>query len=214
MYVAVIADVIDSRKYAEAKSIQSVLKNLNKMLADKGLGILIPFYCMKGDEIEAVFSINNNFLRALRFLRCALLPMKLRIGAGIGNLDMPFDLPKNPFEINGEAFHLARGALTEIRKFNKAEQNTLLIKNSDEAAGLICRLYSILVSDVKKQQWEAVFAYEDNKNIAAAAELISKRGQSIQRTLERVHYPDITACEEYLLNTVRAKITQKFRAFK
>ena len=51
LYIAVIADVIDSRNIVDMPEMSEALSAVN---AQKEAGILIPFKCLRGDEIEAV----------------------------------------------------------------------------------------------------------------------------------------------------------------
>lgn len=93
-FAVITADVIESKKgVAENpnENIKSILDKkldtINMRIKDLGIKTITPFKSSRGDEIQLVCKEFKNIPVLLRYLRYYCLPLKLRIGIGIGNID-------------------------------------------------------------------------------------------------------------------------------
>ncbi len=206
LYLAVIADVINSRKTVAAFDISEQLSKANDDLKNE---LLVPFKCFRGDEIEAVLDINKNFMKSVRTLQYRLRPLKIRVGLGIGRLNTGGgDLPDDPFLLNGEAFFAARSAVDLIKDTYKEQESVVLRAEGDQESArfepldILFRLYGNVTGRWNAAQWDAAMNYEQLGSMKAAAVQLKKSYQSIQRSLERADWPLISDTEALLQKQV------------
>jgi hypothetical protein len=199
LYLAVIADVIDSRHSPEMTDIAARLERLNSDCSP-----LVPFKCFRGDEIEAVLDPSTDVMKTIRALKYRLRPLKVRIGLGFGILDdADGTLPHDPFALNGEAFFEARKAIDLIKNRYKDQESIVLRSARHDAASfpgwdILLRYYCHVLNRWNADQWDAVMNYDKLGSMAEAANRLSKKPQSIQRSLDRARW-DLIRDSELLL---------------
>lgn len=93
-FAVITADIIGSKKGITGnpdenpKSIlDKKLYTINKRIKDSGIITITPFKSSRGDEIQSVCKELKSIPVLLRYLRYYCLPLKLRIGVGIGDID-------------------------------------------------------------------------------------------------------------------------------
>lgn len=152
MFVVINCDFIDSRKNKNFdKILQEKLKLLNKKFSFFSLETNINV--SRGDEIQFIIKLNNNFFKIIRYLRGILHPLKLRIGMGfIENLNIT---SKNSWDLNGEGFFLAREALDKI-KDNKNISTRICSHNKEIEATLniFYNFNDLILEEWKDKNWE------------------------------------------------------------
>lgn len=202
LFLVVIADVISSRN---SMDMSNVYEHLLKVNADAKGELLVPFKCFRGDEIEAVLDAKTNFMKAIRTLKYRLQPLKVRVGLGIGRLDIGTDgLPNDPFLLNGEAFFEARDAIDRIKHKYKEQESIVLGAESNNGNNfdtwdIMLRLYSSIINRWNTDQWNAVMKYEKLDSMVDAANELNKKYQSVQRSLERADWNLICDCETWMM---------------
>lgn len=180
LYTVITADIIRSKSYNNLeKNIDNKLKKLNKYVK-----INYPFTNLKGDEIQGVFKefLPENFSKSIRSLRFFMLPYRLKIGVGIGNISSPMN-SNNPWELNGEAFHFAREALNFLEN-EKLSRNTFIKSNLPGLNEILNSLFLLMDSiqnEWTEAQWEAIHAYEDQGTYKNAAELLNIAYQNVEK---------------------------------
>lgn len=114
-YIVFTMDCISSKKMAHVTEFleqraESFNNNpLRNQRAVTDMKVLV------GDEIQVVYEYNCEFIKYIRYLREAFFPIQLRIGMGIGVIDNPRSLElRDPWKLNGSAFHNARASLKYI----------------------------------------------------------------------------------------------------
>ncbi len=212
LYLAVIADVIKSRNVSGMNEIPNRIQEINGALSEE---IFIPFKCMRGDEIEAVLVIEKNFMKAIRTLKYYLQPMKIRIGLGIGQLDIDnYNLPpSDPFLLSGTAFYAARDAVDFIGHVKKQESIILncepkLDDHYTDTWNLMFGYYCNILNGWNKEKWDAVMSYEKHGSMMEAANELGKRYQSIQRSIERADWDIIKDTELWMSKEITTMINQ------
>lgn len=200
VFLVVIADVINSRGFRDKADISECLRIAN---SDAGSELLVPYKCLRGDEIEAVLD-TGGFVKAVRTLKYRLRPLKVRVGLGLGTLDLEGALPQDPFALNGEAFFAARKALDSI-KSAKEEQETIALCAQGAGDGadietwnMVLRLYSSMLGRWNDAQWDAVMEYERQGVISGAADKLKRLYQSVQRSLDRARWDAVSDCEAWM----------------
>ena len=87
MYLALIADVIDSKMVQERLDLQKqVKKTLQKMNELFGDYLASRFTFDLGDEFQALLKVDAPVFQIIDTLRLELTPTQLRFGIGLGRL--------------------------------------------------------------------------------------------------------------------------------
>src|SRR6056297_3315920 len=101
-------DVIGSKKEKRFNQvIREKLSNLNPASYEFAPAL------SRGDEIQCVVAQGENPFSVIREIRFILLPIKLKIGIGIGEIEIPSQV-RDSWDLSGEAFFKARKALEHL----------------------------------------------------------------------------------------------------
>lgn len=194
-YVAVIGDIINSKELKNRDEVQEKLKKIllkiNKEYEDN---IASNFTITLGDEFQGLLKNRNSVIKAVSEIEMALMPVNIRFGIGIGEINTRINL-LNTSEIDGTAYHRARKMLTEIE--NKETQYTESISNImicsgeekdtlDELFNSIFSVCTALKSKWTDRQKEIIFAYLSNdKNQYKTAEALQIGQSSVNKSLNK-----------------------------
>lgn len=193
LYTVITADIIDSRRQ------ESLVAEKKQGLA--GLivpGMVTPFTFSRGDEIQAVCAGYLRTPSLLRQLRYHFLPLKLRIGIGLGAITSGLEA-ESSWQMNGPAFHHARQALD----LAKEEQHTMtkLVSGDhqfDQAVNAFFALYDTILSRWTREQWEGVMAYEAAGTYREAATRLGIALQNVEKRCRAAHWRVIQQAEDAL----------------
>ncbi|VUX03128.1 Uncharacterised protein [Streptococcus constellatus] len=132
MYIALIGDVIESKKIQDRAQAQQQLLQLMKELNQQYQNDLIsPFTVTAGDEFQALFSPNSYMFQIIDQLSVAFAPYEIRFGIGVG--DMITEINKEQsIGSDGPAYWLAREAITYIHDKNDYGINHISVSMADE----------------------------------------------------------------------------------
>jgi hypothetical protein len=208
MPVVITADIIESRKHSHETS------QLNEKLCfAESPDTQMPFTLLRGDEVQGVLKGFATFGHILRKLRFVCLPLHLRIGIGIGEIEISGNTQNltNTWQLTGEAFYYARDALDETKKEKKP---VTVIRTGDGLADTIAQsvltLLDILREEWTLKQWKAVMAYEEQRTYQRAAEVLNIPFQNVHKHCERAHWKEYrtaeTALESYLSEVHRKSL--------
>ena len=108
MYVALIGDIIESKKIQDRAQAQQKLLQLMKELNQQYQKYLVsPFTVTAGDEFQALFLPNSDMFQIMDQLSMAFAPYEIRFGIGAG--DMITEINKEQsIGSDGPAYWLAR----------------------------------------------------------------------------------------------------------
>lgn len=209
-YAVITADVIGSTKN---KKYNNYLEE-NNLFFDDALkskvedinieGIFSEISISHGDEIQVVIKDLSKLPKAIRHLRYGCLPFELRVGIGIGEISY-FANSKEPRDMNGVAFHLARTAIEEInnkknistrilsQKSKKKESNNIIAINT------IYSLVDSILNKWKEKQWESIHTYEKRKTYELAAETLGVTKQNVSKTCNSAQWDLVKKVEESLV---------------
>lgn len=207
LYVAVIADIINSRNTVDIPEISGVLSSLN---TQAGEGLAIPFKCMRGDEIEVVLRLDADVLKTIRQLKYGLRPAKIRVGLGIGKLDADDKkMPDDPFMANGPAFFAARKAVDYAKSRFKSQQaivvnSQLLSEDLHETWNLMLKFHCSITAQWKNPQWNTAMEYDNTRSMVKTAEQLNKAYQSVQRTIKRSDLNLVYDIEEWFSKQLKS----------
>jgi hypothetical protein len=119
-------------------------------------------------------------------LRRRLLPLRLRIGIGIGTVEGQIRRPVN--HIAGEAFERARKAITEIKVNRKYPTLTLFHsgrQSFDQVANLVYGLHDTLLLRTTAKQWKTVAMYLIKNRVDHTARALNIDRSTASRNLKR-----------------------------
>ena len=95
MYLALIADVIDSKIVQERfdlqKQLETTLQKINELFKDS---LASAFTLTLGDEFQALLKVDAPIFQIIDTLRSELKPTQLRFGIGLGEIvtDQPIGM--------------------------------------------------------------------------------------------------------------------------
>ena len=118
MYLALIADVIDSKMVEERfdlqKQLEKTLQTMNELF---GEFIASNFTLTLGDEFQALLKADAPVFQIIDTLRSELTPTQLRFGIGLGEIVTDID-PLQSIGADGPAYWNARAAINLVHQKN------------------------------------------------------------------------------------------------
>ena len=118
MYLALIADVIDSKMVQERfdlqKQLEKTLQTMNELF---GEFIASNFTLTLGDEFQGLLKVDAPVFQIIDTLRSELTPTQLRFGIGLGEIVTSID-PLQSIGADGPAYWNARTAINLLHQKN------------------------------------------------------------------------------------------------
>ena len=118
MYLALIADVIDSKMVQERfdlqKQLEKTLQTMNELF---GEFLASNFTLTLGDEFQALLKVDAPVFQMIDTLRSELTPTQLRFGIGLGEIVTDID-PLQSIGADGPAYWNARAAINLVYQKN------------------------------------------------------------------------------------------------
>ena len=118
MYLALIADVIDSKMVQERfdlqKQVEKTLQKMNELFGDY---MVSRFTLTLGDEFQALLKVDAPIFQIIDTLRSELTPTQLRFGIGLGEIVTAID-PLQSVGADGPAYWNARAAINFVHQKN------------------------------------------------------------------------------------------------
>ena len=118
MYLALIADVIDSKMVQERfdlqKQLEKTLQTMNELF---GEFLASNFTLTLGDEFQALLKVDAPVFQIIDTLRSLLTPTQLRFGIGLGEIVTDID-PLQSIGADGPAYWNARAAINLVHQKN------------------------------------------------------------------------------------------------
>jgi len=114
-HIAIIGDIIQSKKLKSRNEIQNklqgILKDINKKYSDD---IASDFMITLGDEFQGLLSCGKNTMNIVSEIEVRMCPVKLRFGIGIGEITT--DINRNmPLGADGPAYYNARRMIDKLK---------------------------------------------------------------------------------------------------
>lgn len=118
MYLALIADVIDSKMVQERfdlqKQLEKTLQTMNELF---GEFIASNFTLTLGDEFQGLLKVDAPVFQIIDTLRSELTPTQLRFGIGLGEIVTDID-PLQSIGADGPSYWNARAAINLVHQKN------------------------------------------------------------------------------------------------
>ena len=195
MYLALIADVIDSKMVQERFDLQKqVEKTLQKMNEVFGDYLASRFTLTLGDEFQALLEVDAPVFQIIDTLRSELTPTQLRFGIGLGEIVTAID-PLQSVGADGPAYWIARAAINFVHQkndygntqiyFSSGKENQDFFVNALIASGEAIRSgwrdsqEEILLNLLKRSVYSESFSQQDlAQSLAINPSALSKRLKS------------------------------------
>ena len=195
MYLALIADVIDSKMVQERldlqKQVEKTLQKMNGLFADY---LASCFTLTLGDEFQALLEVDAPVFQIIDTLRSELNPTQLRFGIGLGEIVTAID-PLQSVGADGPAYWNARAAINFVHQkndygntqiyFSSGKENQDFFVNALIASGEAIRSgwresqEEILLDLLKRYVYSESFSQQDlAQSLAINPSALSKRLKS------------------------------------
>ena len=133
MYLALIADVIDSKMVQERldlqKQVEKTLQKMNELFGDY---LASRFTLTLGDEFQALLEVNAPVFQIIDTLRSELNPTQLRFGIGLGEIVTDID-PLQSIGADGPAYWNARAAINLVHQKNDYGNTQIYFLSSNDS---------------------------------------------------------------------------------
>lgn len=153
-YIAIIGDLINSKKIKDRKNFQSKLqKSFIKINEDFKEIIVSKFTLTIGDEFQALIRPNKKIMFLLDRLY-ADINHEFRIGIGYGEISTEIN-PEISIGADGEAFWNARKSINYVHANNySGKRNIYFASNNEVNDNTVNTLF--LLTETLKNQWTSV----------------------------------------------------------
>lgn len=196
-YAVVLADVINSRRWPGFASLRDPRMQSASRAHRRHGWTRFNYTVTTWDEFQNVAADPRHLPRIVFDLRRRFRPAELRIGIGVGDVDLPLRAPLNQ-RSSGEAFVLAREALGQLDGSREQRQGRITWLRSasplvEELGHLIFSLQDPLVQRVTMKQWQTIDAFLETPSQEAAARRLRVDKSTVSRNLRRACYWQIEA---------------------
>ncbi|MBF1715903.1 MAG: SatD family protein [Streptococcus parasanguinis] len=195
MYLALIADVIDSKMVQERldlqKQVEKTLQKMNELFGDY---LASRFTLTLGDEFQALLKVDAPVFQIIDTLRSELNPTQLRFGIGLGEIVTAID-PLQSVGADGPAYWNARAAINFVHQkndygntqiyFSSGKENQDFFVNALIASGEAIRSgwresqEEILLNLLKRSVYSETFSQQDlAQSLGLNPSALSKRLKS------------------------------------
>lgn len=215
LYVAIIADIIGSKKINDRSGVQ---KQLEKVLEQINItyrhAIASQFIITLGDEFQGVLHDGSVALDVLDRIQREMHPITFRFGIGVGSISVRLQ-PDTSLGSDGTAFHLARSLIEEVRALEnkKAEAKTnmlISIEDQESTSTLLNSMFKLIWAlqenwtDRQKQIIATLQRY--NETQAEIAKRLGIVQSSVQKSLAGSQYYTYKEASTTISQTLRSII--------
>ena len=121
-YIAIIGDIMGSKKIQNRSEIQERLKSvLNEINSAYPDDISSKFTITLGDEFQGLLSRGANAMKILSEIEDRMYPVKIRFGVGVGSITTDIDRDM-AIGADGPGYYKARKAIEYLREREKKKQ--------------------------------------------------------------------------------------------
>ena len=156
----------------------------------------------RGDEIQCVVKRGENPFSAIREMRFALLDYQLKIGIGLGEIEIP-EIVRDSWDLSGEAFFRAREALDQL---SGADETCVKMCSGDIKLDLAINsaltLMNLIMNNWTPTQFNYIMFYERYGTYEKAAQALQVSSQNINKACKRAHWDVIGPIEDHLFQLI------------
>ena len=137
MYLALIADVIETKMVQERfdlqKQLEKTLQTMNELF---GEFIASNFTLTLGDEFQGLLKVDAPVFQIIDTLRSELTPTQLRFGIGLGEIVTDID-PLQSIGADGPAYWNARAAINLVHQKNDYGNTQIYFSSGNDSKDLL-----------------------------------------------------------------------------
>lgn len=197
-YIALIGDIVGSRKLADRASVQEQVKRIIGRVNEREEGGLqAPLKLTGGDEVKTLFTDPVVAVNVIPHVSEALHPISLVWGLGRGSLNTPWD--EDVGSMDGPCFHRARRAIEEASQEGVWGKVYGFSPRDDRVLSGFLRLMGSIRASWTEKQIRYIRAVRDkNRTQEEIARDFGVGPSAVSMALQRAHFRDIEEGEEIL----------------
>lgn len=194
MYLAVIGDIVASRRAVDRAGLQRRLEAAVDGLVDRlGSALAAPLRIVAGDEVQGLLARPSALVEVVVGISDELFPARMVFGAGWGGLTT--ELTADVTRADGPSFHRAREALEEARRSDAWVRVRGAPEPLDEVASALFRLMGELRAGWAEKQ--ALYSRDARGRLQK--EVAERHGVSpsvISESLKAAHFEPLLEGED------------------
>lgn len=207
MYLAVIGDVVSSRRLDERAHWQ---RQLDAMMDELNIahaaGIASGFVVTLGDEFQALLHDTSPLSGLHRELVMRRLPFSVRISIGLGGVTT--DIKEYAVGMDGPAFYRARAGMQRLKRSTDLLYVVTGDDGCDALLNTVAHLVCLLQTEWTEKQREVYRLSLQVQNQRRLAEMLNISPSAVSRMLKRMCAADIAAAEAVLWQTLDRLLTE------
>lgn len=180
-HLALIADIIGSRKLTNRRTVQSQLKGVLDTLNVNSKQLASPYTITLGDEFQAVFTGADRLFPDLFAIMAALHPVELRFSIAAGRLETPIN-PNQAIGMDGPAFYRARDLLEQMKQRDRVLDVAGLTDN-DGLLNAALGLFNHQLRKWRANRLEVLQRLLQGWEVAAISESLDITEQSVYKNI-------------------------------
>jgi len=182
--IAVIADIVDSRRIERRQEFQRQLQACLSDLNETSSALLSPYTITLGDEFQAVYKAGSRVVEDLLFISRSLFPVSLRIALGVDDIATDINT-KEAIGMDGPAFHVARDGLNNVKEekitivqlYGRYKQRQKLLNSG------LYYAYSVM-SDWKEHTLSIFYGVFRNQPVKDIARIVGISERGVYKTIK------------------------------
>jgi len=156
-YIAVIGDIIESKKLEDRYESQIRLKNVLEYVNNRyPRDIESKFMITLGDEFQGLLKTGVHVIDLIEYIQISMFPVQIRFGIGVGKIVTEIN-QQVPFGADGSAYHNARNMINDLKtaeKKNKMSNANIMIASDGDHADTVLLINTILsLCTTLRQKW-------------------------------------------------------------
>lgn len=156
-YLAIIGDMVNSKKMTDRNSAQNKLKTILNVINKKyESDIASNFMITLGDEFQGLLRKGCNVMNIISEIEAEIYPIQMRFGIGIGSIKTEIN-HEIPLGADGPAYHNARRMIEELKKLenrHRANYTNIMISSEYDNSDIDMLLNSVLsLCSTLKVKW-------------------------------------------------------------
>jgi hypothetical protein len=192
-----IGDLVASRRIADRRRVQDVLRTGLDRLNLHRRDIVSPYTITLGDEFQAVYADPRRVFRDMLAIQCLLHPHRVRFAVGAGSITTAINR-RTAIGMDGPAFIAARESLTALKGDPGSYRVAGLRPRTNEWANLSLDLVSHLVRSWRRNRFEIAVARLDGRPPLEIASSMHLTAAAVYKNIAAGALPAVTAMLELL----------------
>ena len=197
-YIAIIGDIVESRKLENREEVQTRLKNvLHQINETYQTQLASKFVVTLGDEFQGLLLSGENVLDIIQQITREMYPVRIRFGIGLGEITTAIN-EEMSIGADGPGYYNARSAVEFLKESEKKRQmrpaHIRIEAQGDNTAttdmlNTICSLMAAVEDSWSDRQREVIWdmlKHQDGQK--AVAERMEISQPSVQKNLARGDY--------------------------